>query len=57
MMYRSVSANVPSVIQANCMCRAFSQETLVQAQYLTGCLEKLFSRPAVMCRHEWQPSV
>src|SRR5208282_3292293 len=57
MMYRSVSINVPSVIQANCRCRAFSHETFVQAQYLTGWEEKFFSRPAVMCRHEWQPSV
>ena len=56
MMYRSVSISVPSVVQASCMCRAFSHETLVQAQYRTGCLEKFFSRPPVMCRQEWQDS-
>ena len=43
MMYRSLSISVPSEIQANCKCRAFSQETFVQAQYRTGCLEKFFS--------------
>src|SRR5579859_352818 len=57
MTYRSVSISVPRVIQANCMCRAFSHDTRVHAQYRTGCLEKLRSRPPVMCRHEWQPSV
>jgi hypothetical protein len=56
MTYRSASISVPSVTQANSMCRAFSQETFVQNQYLTGWEEKFFSRPPVMCRHEWQPS-
>jgi hypothetical protein len=39
------------------MCRAFSRDTFVQARYLTGGPEKCFSRPPVMCLHEWQDSV
>ena len=50
-MYRSVSISVPSVIQANSMCREFSQENFVHIQYRAGWLEKFFSQ-AVMCRHE-----
>ena len=43
MMYRSLSISVPSVIQANFMCRAFSQENFVHIQYRTGWLEKFLS--------------
>ena len=57
MMYRSVSISVPRVVHASCMCLAFSLEICVQTQYRTGCLEKFFSRPPVMCRHEWHDSV
>src|SRR5258707_1335723 len=57
MTYRSVSISVPRVVHASCMCLALSLETFVQAQYLTGCLEKCLSRPPVMCRQVWHDSV
>src|ERR1700685_3010100 len=53
MMYRSVSIRVVSEIHAKAMWCLFSFEICVQAQYLTGCLEKFFSRPPVMWRQEW----
>src|ERR1022692_3147664 len=55
-MYRSVNSTQNNDTQANCMCLAFSLETLVHIQYLTGCLEKCLSRPPVMCLQAWQDS-
>ncbi len=55
-MYRSVKSTKPSDTHAYCMWWPFRRETSVQALYLTGCFEKCFSLPPVICRHAWQDS-
>src|SRR5215469_2019966 len=55
-MYKSVNSTQNSETHASCMCLVLSLDTWVHIQYLTGCLEKCFSRPPVTCRQAWHDS-